>query len=682
MRKGNLRKTISAVLSFLLVLSMCFIAMPGEVRAAGAQIIISADKEELVPGDTVTVTVTLAGNTDAYGLSYELLFDESRLELKESDIQEGPACTGAMAKMLNLKGTNIVSAVIARTDLIPNAVIMTLPFKVKANATSGSVGISTGAVKVSNENAEDITGTVQNINNASAVAITVPTNSITLDRTTLDLTKGATAKLVATIDPPDPSVDVSWNTSAPSVATVEADGTVTAVGGGTATITASAGGKSASCVVNVNVPLKGIKITGGSSLLKDQALPLTITFDPVDATVADNTIVWKSSDPTVATVDTAGVVTGIKAGTVNIIASTTTTPALTDQVTVTVTEKNVPADFGDQLAFDETQDSLYKGTTKDMNELLNLDELAKKDGVTDTFDVTWSSSDPDVATVNADGVVTVLKKGKTTITAQIVAKDGSGKQTGTYTVTTEIEVVEVPLESIVFNKEIKTMTVGASDTLSIVYNPKNTTDLKEVNWVSSDPSILTVDSTGKIKAVKAGTAKITATSKVNESISCTCEITVTDAADKPGETPGGETPNKPGENPGSETPSKPGQNPGGGTPSKPGQNPGGGTPSKPGQNSGGGISSKPGQNSSGGTSTTSTLGNTTKPGNTNVADTIKPGNNANGLQGDSTNKNNESVAPKTGDSTDIVLYVALVMASIVGITAFSQKRKNIKSEKK
>ncbi|MEZ3435758.1 MAG: hypothetical protein K1W34_14280 [Lachnospiraceae bacterium] len=64
-----------------------------------------------------------------------------------------------------------------------------------------------------------------------------------------------------------------------------------------------------------------------------------------------------------------------------------------------------------------------------------------------------------------------MKEGKAAIEAVISFKDGNGSTTGEYPVTTEIEVKEIALDSIAFDKVIKEMLVGATDTLQVIYNP-------------------------------------------------------------------------------------------------------------------------------------------------------------------------------------------------------------------
>ena len=133
-----------------------------------------------------------------------------------------------------------------------------------------------------------------------------------------------------------------------------------------------------------------------------------------------------------------------------------------------------------------------------------------------------------------------LKEGKTTVKATITATDGNGNESGTYTVSGDVEVKEIPLESIAFNKVIKEMKVGEVQTLSILYNPENTTDVRDVVWTSSDEKVLAVKD-GKLTALKAGVAEITA--KVGEK-SISCKITVKENTAGTGKDQNTETTNK------------------------------------------------------------------------------------------------------------------------------------------
>ncbi len=117
---------------------------------------------------------------------------------------------------------------------------------------------------------------------------------------------------------------------------------------------------------------------------------------------------------------------------------------------------------------------------------------------TDDKTVTWNSTNTNAVTVD-NGVVTAVGEGSSTVTATV------GEKVATINYT-----VRIPLQSITINGD-ETLSKNEEKTLTVTYNPTNTTDNKTVDWESSNPEIVSIDSTGKITGKKGGTAKITAT---------------------------------------------------------------------------------------------------------------------------------------------------------------------------
>ena len=176
----------------------------------------------------------------------------------------------------------------------------------------------------------------------------VSVSSVSLNKTTLTLTEGESEVLNATVKP-DNATDktVAWSSSDASVAKVE-NGKVTAVKAGTATISAKAGDKSATCTVTVNK--KVVAVTSVTlnktelTLTEGEAETLTATVKPDDAT--DKTVTWTTSDASIATVDANGKVTAVKAGT-----ATITAKAGDQSATCMVTVKQKGFDGGDPEGF-------------------------------------------------------------------------------------------------------------------------------------------------------------------------------------------------------------------------------------------------------------------------------------------------------------------------------------------
>lgn len=127
-----------------------------------------------------------------------------------------------------------------------------------------------------------------------------------------------------------------------------------------------------------------------------------------------------------------------------------------------------------------------------------LQVVYNPEDTTDDKTVTWNSTNPNAVTVD-NGVVTAVGEGSSTVTATV------GEKVATINYT-----VRIPLESITINGD-ETLSKNEEKTLTVTYNPTNTTDNKTVDWESSNPEIVSIDSTGKITGKKGGTAKITAT---------------------------------------------------------------------------------------------------------------------------------------------------------------------------
>lgn len=146
-------------------------------------------------------------------------------------------------------------------------------------------------------------------------------SEISLDITEKSLYAGETLKLTASVSPENSTYKtVEWTSSDKSVATVDAEGKVNAIGKGTTTITAKADGKEATCTLTVLTPMKGVSISKTAlSLTVGESATLTATLIPTDATPREE-LSWSSSAPDVVSVD-GGKVTAVGMGTATISAS-------------------------------------------------------------------------------------------------------------------------------------------------------------------------------------------------------------------------------------------------------------------------------------------------------------------------------------------------------------------------
>ena len=339
---------------------------------------------------------------------------------------------------------------------------------------------------------------------ASAIAPrTVYVTDIDLNET-LRLEPEDTATLVATVLPHNADLKtVTWASDDETVATVDEDGVVTAVGVGTATITATSDMVEeivAECDVTVAVFVTGVTLDQETIALTFGGVDGTLTATIAPVTATDKTLTWTSSDETVATVE-EGVVTPIGGGTA-IITVTTTDGGFTAECEVTV---NV----------------LVTGVTLD-EEILTL----QSNGATGTLvatiapttatnkNVTWTSSDETYATVE-DGVVTPLAIGGATIT--VTTEDGG------FTDTCNI-IVTISVTGVTLDKDTLSLIAGGEvGTLIATVTPENAV-VADVTWTSSNEAVATVLN-GVVTPLTAGTTTITATT-VDGEFTDTCAVTV------------------------------------------------------------------------------------------------------------------------------------------------------------
>ena len=179
----------------------------------------------------------------------------------------------------------------------------------------------------------------------------VPVASISLNQSEAEMLVGETLPLQAQISPSNATEkEVMWGSSKQSVATVSDAGLVTAVGEGSSKITATAGGKTATCVVTVTKPEVPVVHVGSVTLDKTdasleigQSLTLTATVLPENA--ADKSVEWKSTNPAIAEVDQNGTVTAISSGAVTITVTTNDgEKAAACEITVNAAVPPVPED--------------------------------------------------------------------------------------------------------------------------------------------------------------------------------------------------------------------------------------------------------------------------------------------------------------------------------------------------
>lgn len=320
-------------------------------------------------------------------------------------------------------------------------------------------------------------------------------------------TIGSSFTIKPVISPEDASdLGVVWESADTKVVSVASDGTVTAIGPGTTTVTATTndGSFTSNCVVSVKSPAQHVSLDKTSlKLLEGESGKLTATVYPLNST--QKTLTWVSDHPDVASVDNEGNVTARKAG------AATVTVKVAEKVTAVCKVTVISRVTG--ISMSETTVELKPGETHQLTATV-LPQNASN------AEVTWYSDKESVAKVSQSGLVSAVSTGEATI--HVVTSDG-GKMA------TCLVKVGTPVKGITLSISSKTLYVGdPSLDISATLTPANATD-KSLEWSSSDPEVASIAPGAALHAVikplKPGKTTITATTK-DGGFTASCEVTV------------------------------------------------------------------------------------------------------------------------------------------------------------
>ena len=335
---------------------------------------------------------------------------------------------------------------------------------------------------------------------------------LNLDSTELTLGVGATATLKVTLEE-DEAGDIAFASDHPEIATVNEKGTITAVSIGTAVITVSAeGGASATCTVNVvPAPSKAVFPAGTINLIKGTTVKLPVEFVNTAGDVCETAYVLKSSSTKYASVVNGDSIYAARTGTVTITAVASNGAA--GSVKVKIWDKPK------KLFFSNYNVVLGEGTSETLLLMIWMSNsqnylYAESDGERVGI---YTVDDPNVATVDAAGKITGLKKGETTV--RFTTRTGLSAST----------TVRVMAPPTVVKLNTDDLTIGVNDTAQLTASYGDF-EMGTTTFVSENPDVATVTENGKVTAVQTGVAMITATT--NSGVSTTCIVTVVPAPEK------------------------------------------------------------------------------------------------------------------------------------------------------
>jgi O-glycosyl hydrolase len=408
----------------------------------------------------------------------------------------------------------------------------------------------------------------------------VAVTGISVSPTTTTVALNNTTQLTATVAPANATnKSVTWTSSNSSIASVNATGLVSGIAAGSAVITVRTvdGNRTATSNITVNViAATGVSVSPTSaSIFTTQTQQLTATVLPANA--SNKSVTWTSSNTTIATVNATGLVTGVAKGTATITARTvsgnftaSTSMTIKGQEPFTGTPISLPGivqaenyDKGGQNIAYNDADAGNNGNQYRTTEAVDIDAIGGTTGYTVgwTANGEWLEYTTNVAAGNYSVIATVatpssgkqlvIKLDGVTLTTINIPNTGGYGNFQNVTVTgvpftggtnkvlrfeivggdfnidkVEVKsVTTVPVTGVVMSPTSASVAVGAGTQLTATVSPSNATN-KNVSWVSSNTGVATVNSTGLVTGVAAGTATITVTTQ-NGTKTATAAITVT-----------------------------------------------------------------------------------------------------------------------------------------------------------
>lgn len=230
-------------------------------------------------------------------------------------------------------------------------------------------------------------------------------------------------------------------------------------------------------------------------------------------------VTWTSSDETIATVNSVGVVTGVAEGMCFITATSTYNPDLTDFCTVTVRPKFIPVQ---EIVVDPTDIIIYVGDDpSELKATVNPADATNRE-------IVWSSSDVNIATVDQNGFVTPVAPGTCQVLARVENATAPGSAlSGVCNVTVkEREPEVIPVETLTVSPTELELTEGDDPfQLTATVTPDNATN-KTLTWSSSNPAVATVDQEGYVTPLTPGTTVVTVATTDGSNLSATSNVTV------------------------------------------------------------------------------------------------------------------------------------------------------------
>ena len=403
-------------------------------------------------------------------------------------------CTGCGAEKQGIRSVafeteeiSLLAGETAETKLIVDGAAVKTVYK----ASGSNIAVSAdGVITAKKAGAATVTATVTGVDGETMsaklkVTVQAVPTKITLKAKTLTLGVEESAVLDVTLAPKGAYDVLSWTSSDEAVAVVDANGNVTGVGEGSATITVeTVNGKSASCKVTVLGAPATLNVDVSELMLNPKkSYSLKVQIASAAGGKCAGSPVFESSDPAVATVDAKGKITAKAAGAS--VISVSTYNGLVHQVQVSVF--NLPK----KVTLNTAAENLNMGDTLQLTASIAADEYT-------TFK--WTTSNKKVAVVDENGFVTTLGEGK----ANITVKTANGKSA-----VCKLTVVDPFKPSGIELAQSGTVELALGSTLELNASLLPASAKSELKWTSSNKKIAEVDANGIVTPIKEGTVTIT-----------------------------------------------------------------------------------------------------------------------------------------------------------------------------
>jgi len=383
--------------------------------------------------------------------------------------------------------------------------------------------VSSGKVTALKAGTATITAKTDDGGKTATCSVTVKSKivnvtGVSIDKTSLTLTEGQSEWLKVTILPENATNrSTSWSTSNAEIASVTNNGKVEAIKPGEAiiSVTTADGGFKAECKVTVTAqyfPVTGVKVTDtkgekSCSLKVGETVQLKVEIRPENA--SDKNYKWSASTDC-ASINENGLVTALKVG--DCVIRANAADGQFGQYYVEIPRINVETfEIVDGTGMKEGEAAA--GSKVQLFAIITPDDATQKN-------VEWSSKADDIASVDENGLVTLIKTGTATIHAvcnstAIDRKEADYKFTVTVPKVTSIEVTP---SSLVLEE-------GKTAKLTAKILPE-AASFQGVKWSSSNPAVATVSEDGTVTAIKEGKAKIHAGALDGSGVGGSCELTV------------------------------------------------------------------------------------------------------------------------------------------------------------